>query len=188
VTREATGGARVALAMSWCAVIKTHTVFGTPRFAWRELASPVDARVAAEYLASLAAPLEVTAHSDDDELVRLEIVPRASSSTARRDEERSWYARLLPDDESVALLLAGGRGLRVSRRMLVRFERDYVLRSPAAIAGGPPDDAWTDSLALPPSWLSGVSYVFLLGRASPGGSSLPMRMGDGLDPTAIEDL
>jgi hypothetical protein len=161
---------------------------------FERLQSPVESSTAAEYLAAQAAPMRLTADRWDGNALHIGVTPPAAvtelvdDAVSIDDQPRSWLGDLLPSHESVALVVAGGRGLRVKRATLLRYEAAYRVDPAAAIAGSPADDPWTEGLALPATWLVGVSYVFLLGYSVENQSVQHVRTGDGFDARLLDDL
>ena len=182
------GAARVALAAVWCASVRAHEVFQAPRFAVRSAEHVGDANSTAEYLASLVTPVDLTPVEWDGETLHLEIEPTAVDNASEGDTVPDFRQSEMASDHSVALVVGGGRALRVDRRTLDWYRENYRINAPGATAGGPPDDAWTTSLQLPPTWLDGVAFVYLLGSSTPGQFLSPVRMSSGFDPELIDDV
>jgi hypothetical protein len=110
------------------------------------------------------------------------------TSIDRNDARSRGLGGSLPNSASCALLLAGGRGLRVNGAMLDRHEVGYEVAAPTSAVGGPPDDPWNVHLQVPPTWLAGVDFVFLLGTGRKNSWSQPVRLSTGFDPALLEDL
>lgn len=180
------GAARVAAALLWSAVVRSPAAYDPPRFVWNDDMQPVDADAAAEHLARLPKPLLIRA-APHEGVVRLETGP--SERAARRSHYSHWLSEITRDggDDRV-LLLSGGRALRVGLEILERLDDDYRLDVPTGGSGGPLDDPWTLQLGLPPSWLEGVSMVFLLGYHDGGSMGAPIRRRGQWSEEQIEDL
>jgi len=178
--------ARVALAVVWSAVVRSPAAFELPRFAWNDDMEPADVSAAVEHLAHLPKPLRLGASSQDD-VVRLETAP--SERQPRRSHYAHWLAELAHEGGSDrALLLSGGRALRVNLETLERLDADYRLDVPASGGGGPLDDPWTQQLGLPPLWMQGMSIVFLLGCQDGSSMRALMRPRGMWIEEQIEDL
>jgi hypothetical protein len=169
-------------------------VFQAPLFVWSGLHSSVESSTAAEYLAAQPGAVRLIADRWNGDALHIGIAALVRSTqpvdgdVSIDDQPRSWLADLLPSQQSIALVVGGGRGLRVNRDMLRRYEADYRVEPAAAISGSPTDDPWTDNLALPATWLDGVSYVFLLGYAAENQSIQPIRSGNGFDARLLDDF
>jgi hypothetical protein len=179
--------ARLALAIVWSAVIESPHAFDPPRFVWDEAMEPAGAIAASEHLASLPKPVTVSASRNDSDVVRLEVVCREHDAVhpARVKWLAEWMREL---NGRRALVLSGGRALRVGVGTLERLGADYRLSVPSSGGGGTPGDPWTQGLELPSSWLIDVDAVFLLGSHSGMDSCMPMRRGGQWDEALLEDL
>ena len=182
------GAARVALAGVWCAFVQSPEVFQAPRFAVHSAEHVGDANATAEYLASLVTPVYLTPVEWDGETLHLEIDATAVDNASEGDRVPDFHQSEMSSNRSVALVVGGGRALRVDRRTIDWYRENYRINAAGATAGGPPDDPWTTSLQLPPAWLDGVAFVYLLGSSTPGQFRSPVRMSSGFDPALIDDV
>jgi hypothetical protein len=179
--------ARLALAVIWSAVVESPHAFDLPRFVWDDATEPSGVSAASEYLARLPKPVNLSASKDGAALVRLHLLPieRRGAHPWRVE----WLAQWMRDlGGRRALVLSGGRALRVDIKTTQRLSSDYCLDVPGAGGGGSLGDPWTQGLNLPTSWLRGVSAVFLLGYHSGPESVIPMRRGGEWDEGLLEDL
>jgi hypothetical protein len=179
--------ARIALAIVWSAMIEGPSAFDPPQFVWDEGAEPASAGKAAEHLASLPKPVRIEASARGADAVQLTITAAERASIdARRPHWLTESMRVFGAEH--ALVLSGGRALRVGLASIERSDSDYSLEVPACGGGGPMDDPWTQNLRLPPTWLRGVSAVFLLGRQAGTSSRMPLRRGEQFDEDLLEEL
>lgn len=180
------GAARVALAALWCVSVPSPEVFATPHYRLLESLEVLTAAAAARLLQTLAGTANVLRLSpagwDGD---ALSITP---TSVDENEGRSAGFGGLVEGAASRALLVAGGRGLRVSGAMLRQFDKQYRIAAPSSAGGSPPNDPWTDNLQLPPAWVDGVDFVLLLGKQEGNTSTAPVRMGSGFDAALVDDL
>jgi hypothetical protein len=179
------GAARIALASLWCAALAGHEVFSLPRYCIVESPHVLTAAAAAQVLRSRVndpKPLRISPAEWDGEALSV-----ITASVEPDDSPAAGFGGWV-DPTSRALLLGGGRGLRVSGAMLRQFDARYRVAAPASASGSPPNDPWTHNLQLPPTWLEGVEFVILLGRQEGNTSSHPVRAASGFDPALVDDL
>ena len=180
------GAARVALASLWCASVPSPEVFATPRYRVLESLEALTAAAAARLLqtqADAANVLRLSPSGWDGDALSI-----STASIDENDRGSAGFGGLVEGAANRALLVGGGRGLRVSGAMLRQFDKQYRIDAPSSAGGSPPNDPWTDNLKLPLAWLDGVDFVLLLGRQEGNTSTSPVRMGNGFDPSLVDDL
>jgi len=180
------GAARVALAALWCAAVPSPEVFATPRYRFLESLEVLTAVASARLLQAqvgAANVLRLTPTGWDGDALSITV-----TSVDENEGRSPGFGGLVEGPASRALLVAGGRGLRVSGAMLHQFDKKYRIAAPTSAGGSPPNDPWTDNLQLPPVWLDGVEFVLLLGRQEGNTSTSPVRIGTAFDATLVDDL
>ena len=189
--------ARLALAFAWIAAADMQAIFAVPQFRWAGASEPQSAATAARYLAARGKPLWLAAVRHDAETVALveHEVRNGALDPARNDPglgrgSRARLSGLIRAGQAGthALILAGGRVLRVGYDALTRLESEYWLEPVGPAAAGAPSDDWTQSLGLPPAWLESVGCVILLGRMHENGATMPLRAGEHWSAESFEDL
>lgn len=179
--------ARVALAILWSGLTEENAAFERPQFRWADECRPQSIARAVAFLAALPKPLRLTGITKRHVpgVVVIEATPVQSAGGGLGGYLADAVRR---GGGATALVLSGGRGLRVGVAALEQLRDDYELGVPSAAGGGKLDDPSTRELGLPAAWIDGVAFVCLLGRQMGGRSTAPLHRADGWMADALEDL
>jgi len=186
--------AQLILAMLWCASAPVPAVHDAEAFLLPGATTPQDMQTASRWLASASKPVWAIAVDHNGAYVRVEIAPPpAEPQTVSDLQKRAWRLDVLLSFSRHAgsaplVIVAGGRGFRVSADALERMAAQYWLSPPLAASGGPVADPWVQALGLPKAWLTGDPWAFAIGKQHERGFSIPLRGPGGWDGVALQQV